>query len=593
MSLTNEHVLWISGKPQVTHTRKDVPMGAVEIPGAGELRVVPPPRAEEGRNRIVLRFNLPFAASAGQWIEVACRVRAVDAAPETAGQAGVVLNLSTSPADGDARSFYRHILLAGSEWESFRLPIKLPADMEAGVWEMVLEPSFFEQGLEISGLQIRTSSAATQLESRPMYEGQESDAPWRMRANEMIEKHRKADLKVTVLDEAGRPLKGARVTVRQTRHGYLFGSAVAAARMVDAPRVFAPDSGKIRQRWLEDNERYRQEFLRLFNCGVIENALKWPQWSGDVPSGHHEQAWTLQALTWLASHDIVIKGHTMMWPSWRMTPSWLRKLDQKPEALQAAILRHIRDVGAATAQFTAYWDVMNEPMSHRDILELLGPAQAAEWFHAARSVLPQTRLVVNEFDIVGNGGSPKRRAQLYALLKALRSFGAPVDAIGFQAHFWSERLTPPERVWDILDEVHNATGLPAMVSEFDMNFPNEALQADFTRDFLTAWFAHPQTEAFIFWGFWAGAHWMGEAGAMIREDWTPKPNLKAYTDLVFGEWWTRCDGATNLVGVYHVRAFAGNHRLVITAPGRIQAVREVALSMEGASIHVVLGKVEH
>lgn len=126
-----------------------------------------------------------------------------------------------------------------------------------------------------------------------------------------------------------------------------------------------------------------------------------------------------------------------------------------------------------------------------------------------------------------------------------------------------------------------------MVSEFDMNFPNDRLQADYTRDFLTAWFAHPATEAFIMWGFWGRAHWMGERGAMFKNDWTPKPNLAAYEQLVLRDWWTDTTTSTDSQGTAKVRAFHGRHRLEISAPGVPPFVREFELRADGVHFEIV------
>ena len=39
------------------------------------------------------------------------------------------------------------------------------------------------------------------------------------------------------------------------------------------------------------------------------------------------------------------------------------------------------------------------------------------------------------------------------------------------------------------------------------------------------------------WGFWEKVQWIPRA-AMLRSDWTAKPNAKAYEELVLGKWWT-------------------------------------------------------
>ncbi len=295
-----------------------------------------------------------------------------------------------------------------------------------------------------------------------------------------------------------------------------------------------------------------------------------------------------RALEWLRAHRIPVKGHTLVWARWKQTPAWLRTLEGDKHALQDAILRHIRDVASATGQFTSFWDVLNEPMSHRDILELLGHGAVADWFRAAREALPGQKLVLNDFDLVGNGGNAKRREGIIALVRDLQKLGGAPDILGFQSHFWSERLTPPEKIWEILDEMHGATSLPLAATEFDINFPNDQVQADYTRDFLTAWFAHPATESFIMWGFWGGSHWFGERGAMFRKDWSAKPNLAAYTDLVFKEWWTKTGGTTAADGTWSARGFKGDYDLRIEADGFQPSIRKPSVAEKPVTLEVVL-----
>lgn len=179
--------------------------------------------------------------------------------------------------------------------------------------------------------------------------------------------------------------------------------------------------------WLSDNARYRAEIERNFNTIVIENDLKWPQWSRTQGRGIHHPEWSLAALGWFHERGITIKGHTMVWGSWRFTPEWLREQEGDPEALQTAILAHIRDIGHATSERTSYWDVLNEPMSHRNLIELLGMEKVVAWFKEARASLPGNRLLMNGFDLVGNGGSDQRLQNFIAFYAELKAAGAPLD----------------------------------------------------------------------------------------------------------------------------------------------------------------------
>ncbi len=584
---------------------------ALALPAAVQWRApdgalsAPPPEAKAGTDSAVVRpktdgnpvFPAPFAVAAGDVVSVSLLVEAIrtDADQGAEGQAGIILTAlpATSKNNNNPDAEHRQIVIVGSERETVSFAFRARRDHPAGGLLLVPTLSYFDRTLRLSSVAFTSHGPDTDPQalsySGSTYLGQAPDAAWRAEAAAKIDRHRKSDLRVVVTDRLGAPLPGVTVSVEQLRHAYRFGTAVVSSRIVDAPRVFTPESGITPESWRSDNARYREEILRNFNTVVTENDLKWPQWNHVNRSpGVYSQQWTLDALRWLQSHDYTVKGHTLVWGSWRFTPPWLREMENDPDAIQRAVLAHIRDMGTATSDLAAYWDVLNEPMSHRNLIELLGHDRVAEWFKAARQYLPRSRLVMNEFDLVGNGGSAKRRADFLAFARDLRERGAPLDVIGFQGHFWSERFTAPENVWKIIDEVHAATGLPIMISEFDTNVPNERLQADFTRDFVTAWFAHPATEAFIMWGFWGGAHWMGDAGSMFRKDWSEKPNLTAWRDLVYGQWWTRESATTAEAGEATIRAFHGKHRVTVTTADGRSVSREVNLPAEGLTAHVLI-----
>jgi hypothetical protein len=88
------------------------------------------------------------------------------------------------------------------------------------------------------------------------------------------------------------------------------------------------------------------------------------------------------------------------------------------------------------------------------------------------------------------------------------------------------------------------------------------------------------------WGFWEGRHWRPRA-AMYRKDWTPKPNAKAYKDLVFKQWWTDESGRTDNDGQYAIRAFRGEHTVRASAGGKT-AEAAVRVPRDGATVVVKL-----
>ena len=78
--------------------------------------------------------------------------------------------------------------------------------------------------------------------------------------------------------------------------------------------------------------------LANFNVVAFENDLKWGLW------GQNRQV-PLAAARWCKEHEIALRGHNMVWPSWRHLPPALKDLQSKPDDLRAVVLRHVEDGG--------------------------------------------------------------------------------------------------------------------------------------------------------------------------------------------------------------------------------------------------------
>ncbi len=169
------------------------------------------------------------------------------------------------------------------------------------------------------------------------------------------------------------------------------------------------------------------------------------------------------------------------------------------------------------------------------------------------------------------------RARYENMISDLLLADAPVEGIGFQSHFHN----PPESVEDALAvfDTFARFGLPIVVTEFDVNIKDEEKQAAFTRDFMTAAFSHPACAGFVIWGFWEGAHWRPD-GAMFRKDWSEKPNLAVYRDLVFNEWWTDVEGLTDSKGQFAMRGFKGSYKVIVGKNEQCAAIGDKPTTVE-------------
>ena len=408
------------------------------------------------------------------------------------------------------------IVSFGSEWTQFTIPFIVRNDSEIGQARLGIRYGYGRQSVEVGGFQLLNYGSNVKLTDLPLtrirYDGWAADAPWRKAAAERIEKYRKGDLTIKVVDEKGQPVSGAQVQVRMKRHAFAWGTEVSDERINDTQDP--------------DNERYRQTIEKYFNKVVIGNNLKWGRW---IQPQYHESAF--KALSWFAERNIPVRGHVMVWPSWQYLPKSLftEAVKKDPETMRKLVSDHITDQTSALRGKVTEWDVAND---HHDLLDVLGRDALVDWFKQAKAGVPDVKLFYNDYTMFDRG---KGSDYFYNTVKELKEKGAPIDGIGEQGHFASS----PKGIPDVLAKFDKfgALGLPIQITEFDIDTDDTGLQADYMRDFTTATFSHPSVMGVMQWGFWEGGHWIPRA-ALWDKDWNLRPHGKVWVDLVTKTWWT-------------------------------------------------------
>ncbi len=463
----------------------------------------------------------------------------------------------------------------GPQWSQARIPFTADRDAAAGELKVTLRLGYNPQTLEIGALTLLNYGPSIAPSSLPRtdtaYEGSDLNHPWRAAAAARIEKIRKGDLAIQVNDSQGRPVEGAVVEVRMKRHAFAFGTAIQSARIAGE------------QAGTPDNVRYRETIERTFNKVVIENDIKWPAWTNTPGGGHVPREVVLQALDWFREREIPVRGHVLVWPSWRYTPKFLRLLEKEPDSLRATVLGHIAEQTAILGPRLAEWDVINESYAHHDLIDILGREAMADWFRAARAGARKPVLFYNDYTMFSGEGAGSPSQHFYDTIRFLIDQGAPIGGIGEQGHFGGSP-PPPMKVLATFDRFA-AFGLPIQISEFDIDTSDEDLQVAYTRDFLTAAFSHPAVTGVMSWGFWAGSHWKPRA-AFWAKDWTLRPNGKMFLDLIQRDWWTNADLQTDATGRAFVRGFQGDYEVTVMVGDSRLAPRRVSLPGTGTELIV-------
>ena len=468
----------------------------------------------------------------------------------------------------------------GNTWKLYAAPFEATAPFAANTLNLGLHLAYKNQVIEYGGMACINYQNKANFDQLPVllnndyYPGMEPDAPWRLAANNSIEQIRKANLTVQVQGANGQIIPGAQVKVEMLQHAFKFGTAVVSNKF---------NGGS------DQNATYEAKLLDLdgnghgFNEVVFENDLKWPAWEQSWLSSKPELQSDVQ---WLKNHGITIRGHNLVWPSWGYSPPDI-DASITPAYLKQRIRGHLKSIlgypGIGTEMED--WDVLNEITANVEFADFLagkngyvtGRELYTEIFKQADSLAPNAKLYLNDYVAIEQGDATNNGIATWkSRLDELIAAGAPLEGIGFQGHFGASP-TGIARVKEIYDDFWNTYGLEAKVTEYDIDkLVPQQTQANYLRDFLTISFAHPSLKGFLMWGFWDGAHWLGNA-PLYSEDWTLKPSGQAFVDLVFHQWWTKENGLTNNLGNYTVRGFKGKYRVTVTCADGSTQTKDVLL----------------
>ncbi len=480
------------------------------------------------------------------------------------------------------------------EWRQIFIPFRVQEDFPVGSLHVPIQIGKQNQTVEIAGAVLINYGQAVPYDSLPSnfqdttYVGREADAPWRAAAAERIERNRKADLTLEVVDDAGDPLAGRNVRIRMTRNAFGFGSAVVANRFAGGTGQDATYESKLRAIDAAGNR---------FTEVVFENDLKWDFWEDERLS---TQEHTVEATNFLIdSLGMEVRGHNLLWPC-NLPPDVEGRITDT-----AFVLQRIRDrfetiLTAPGIQGRLLdWDLINEIAVCEDLARafsgqgeyVTGREFFPDIFRLAKRLDPEAKYYYNDYQVLQYGGDNSvDRGKFLRYARELIDSGAPLEGIGLQAHMVDP--VPPATIVELLDLVYDSLGLPLKITEFDLTgFANDELEGQYTRDFLTAVFANPNVEAFLTWGFWDGAHWR-ENAPFFDIDWELKPSGRAMLDLMFEEWSTDTTLVTDANGIVDLRGFKGEYEITTGVDGTNDAALAGQLTLSNdTTLQLALGVV--
>jgi len=379
-------------------------------------------------------------------------------------------------------------------------------------------------------------------------------------ARDRIEQHRKADTTLWVIDQQGRPVPDVTLSIRQTRHRFLFGS-----------NIF--QWGKLRES--EWESAYRRRFAELLNYATI--GFYWPSYEPRQGEPRHEYAEAVAE--WCREQGITAKGHPLAWNY--SEPRWL---PQDLDAIYRLQLARIDDCVRRFPGLIDRWDVVNE-VTHYDRDEMMkrrAPTYSAMWkkygqieftrdcFAEARQAGPKDLLLINDYRT-----DPAYEEVIEQLVD---DQGKPLyDAIGLQSHMHSETWSN-RKLWDVCEHF-SRFGVPLHFTEttvlsgdkaFEHPQPwpstpeGERWQAEEVVRIYTVLFSHPAVEAITWWDFCDFFSWKKAPAGLLRRDMSPKPVYEALHALIKDQWWTRLETKTDAEGQATFRGFQGEYQVWVS-----------------------------
>ncbi|WP_438002952.1 endo-1,4-beta-xylanase [Sorangium sp. So ce321] len=274
------------------------------------------------------------------------------------------------------------------------------------------------------------------------------------------------------------------------------------------------------------NGAVRNGFANYWNQITPENEGKW----GSVERTRGNRNWgSLDAIyKYAKDNNIIFKHHVFVWGA--QQPDWIGRLSG---AEQQASVRDWMKSFCERYPDTKYIDVVNEPPPHTtpSYKNGIGGDGASGWdwivnsFKWAREFCPRAVLILNDYN---NIEYPNDHNNFMRIAKAVIDAGAPVDALGAQAHDAYKINT--NTVKDYIDKMA-ALGKPVYITEYDIGIADDNQQKRVMEEQFTMFWNHPAVPGITLWGYVVGATWRDNTG-LQRQDGSLRPAMQWLMDFL-------------------------------------------------------------
>lgn len=407
------------------------------------------------------------------------------------------------------------------------------------------------------------------------------------RVAEGIEKNRKANAEIEVVDKDGNPVSDVTVRYNLKKHAFLHGANCFMLDELETP---------------EKNASYKESFRKVFNEATVpfywcdlEPEKGKPRFAKDSPKVYRRPAPDL-CVEYCEHSNITPKLHCLNYD--QFTPRWVNNADVAE--VKRELENRIRLIAERYRDRIHCMEVINETLCGwtddeiRHSTAFFSEDDLISWsFDTARKYLPQNELIINEAtESAWTVTRGERSWYAMSILDAQRR-GAKIDGIGMQYHMFyrredeAEKILPlydPKRLFAVMDFYDKHFHLPLQVTEvtipaYSNSAEDEELQAKVIENLYSIWFSHPAMEAVIYWNLVDGYAYRAEPGDMsagenyfygglMRFDFTKKPAYDMIDELFNHRWHTEGSVRTGADGKADFRGFKGDYEIVLEKNGQ-------------------------
>ncbi|MEF1311680.1 endo-1,4-beta-xylanase [Vibrio mytili] len=291
-----------------------------------------------------------------------------------------------------------------------------------------------------------------------------------------------------------------------------------------------------------ENAALKETLIREFSQITPENEMKFMYLQ--PKRGQFDFSKADQLVEFAEQHDMVVKGHTLVWHM--QTPQWLEDTKWSKKELTEILEQHIKTVVGHYKGRVLYWDVVNEAFDdnggfrHTLWYDVLGEEYIELAFRFAHEADPNAILFYNDYST--EGMNAKSNA-VYRHMKKLVEKGVPVHGVGTQLHLNAEDPISDTAIARNIERL-SELGLDTHFTEIDVRIRDgqspSAIQAQTARYEMLMKLAayYPEVDMFTTWGVsdqysWIPSWFAGYGRAlMFDENYQPKPVYDAVQQVL-------------------------------------------------------------